>query len=96
MSAKRKKRVLAIDDEPSMTEWLKILLEHAGYEVRTALIGTRGEEIFRTWHPWMSVTDYRNEQVQRALLWRYLTGDDHYDVDHYLTRLEGHAAVAAS
>ena len=33
-------------------------------------------QIFRTWHPWMSVTDYRNEQVQRALLWRYLTGDD--------------------
>src|SRR5690349_15120241 len=43
MSLKRKRRVLAIDDEPSMTEWLKILLEHAGYEVRTALIGTRGE-----------------------------------------------------
>jgi DNA-binding NtrC family response regulator len=39
MSLKRKKRILAIDDEPSMTEWLKILLEHAGYEVRTALIG---------------------------------------------------------
>src|SRR5439155_20565408 len=37
MSLKRKKRVLAIDDEPAMTEWLKILLEHAGYEVRTAL-----------------------------------------------------------
>ena len=41
MSLKRKKRVLAIDDEPSMTEWLKILLEHAGFEVKTALIGTR-------------------------------------------------------
>ena len=47
MSLKRKKRVLAIDDEPAMTEWLKILLEHAGYEVRTALIGTRGEELFK-------------------------------------------------
>ena len=57
MSLKRKKRVLAIDDEPAMTEWLKILLEHAGYEVRTALIGTRGEEIFRTWHPDVVVTD---------------------------------------
>ena len=53
-------------------------------------------QIFRTWHRWMSVTDYRNEQVQRALLWRYLTGDDRYDVDHYLTRLEGHAAVASA
>src|SRR5918994_1114695 len=57
MSLKRKNRVLAIDDEPAMTEWLKILLEHAGYEVRTALIGTRGEEIFRTWRPDAVVTD---------------------------------------
>ena len=32
---KRKNRVLAIDDEPSMTDWLKVLLEHAGYEVKT-------------------------------------------------------------
>jgi DNA-binding response OmpR family regulator len=46
---KRKYRVLAIDDEPAMIEWLKILLEHEGYEVRTAMIGTRGEEIFKTW-----------------------------------------------
>ena len=57
MSIKRKKRVLAIDDEPAMTEWLKILLEHAGYEVRTALIGTRGEELFKTWRPDAVVTD---------------------------------------
>src|SRR5258708_17801809 len=57
MSLKRKKRVLAIDDEPAMTEWLKILLEHAGYEVRTALIGTRGEEVFKTWRPDAVVTD---------------------------------------
>src|SRR6201997_1750349 len=57
MSVKRRKRVLAIDDEPSMTEWLTILLEHAGYEVRTALIGTRGEELFRTWRPDAVVTD---------------------------------------
>src|SRR5215210_2825013 len=54
---KRKHRVLAVDDEPSMIEWLKILLEHEGYEVRTAMIGTRGEEIFRTWKPDVVVTD---------------------------------------
>ena len=57
MAAKRKKRVLAIDDEPAMIEWLKILLEHAGYEVRTALIGTRGEELFKTWRPDAVITD---------------------------------------
>ena len=37
MIVKKKNRVLAIDDEPSMIEWLKILLEHEGYEVRTAM-----------------------------------------------------------
>ena len=50
-------------------------------------------QILRTMHPWMSVTDYRNEQVQRSRLWRYLTGDETYDVDHYLTRLEGRSAL---
>jgi DNA-binding NtrC family response regulator len=40
-----------------MTDWLKVLLEHAGYEVKTALIGARGEELFRTWRPDAVVTD---------------------------------------
>jgi DNA-binding NtrC family response regulator len=57
MTTKRRKRVLAIDDEPAMTEWLKIPLDHAGYEVRTAHIGTTGEEMFRTWRPDAVVTD---------------------------------------
>jgi DNA-binding NtrC family response regulator len=57
MSAKRRKKVLAIDDEPSMTEWLKMVLEQAGYEVRTALIGVRGEELFKTWRPDAVLTD---------------------------------------
>ena len=57
MSLKRKKRVLAIDDEPAMTEWLKILLEHAGYDVRTALIGFRtstASSWFGSSNRWMS------------------------------------------
>ena len=57
MGTKRKKRVLAIDDEPAMTDWLKVVLEHAGYEVRTALIGVRGEELFKTWKPDAVLTD---------------------------------------
>jgi two-component system response regulator AtoC len=56
-SAKRRKKVLAIDDEPSMTEWLKVVLEHANYEVKTALIGVRGEELFKTWRPDAVLTD---------------------------------------
>ena len=56
-STKRRRRVLAIDDEPAMTEWLKMVIEAEGYEVRTALIGTRGEEIFKQWRPDVVITD---------------------------------------
>ena len=34
-----------------MTEWLTVLLEPAGFDVRTALTGRRGEEIFKAWRP---------------------------------------------
>ena len=52
-------------------------------------------QILRTMHPWMSVTDYRNEQMQRAAL-AIPHRRRHYDVDHYLTRLEGRAALVGS
>ena len=55
--------------------------------------GTVGD-VFRTVHPWMSLTDHRNAQLQRARLWRHLTGDTDFDVDYYLTRLEQRAARA--
>jgi len=44
ITTKRRRRVLVIDDEPAMTEWLRIVIEAEGYEVRSALIGARGEE----------------------------------------------------
>src|SRR5579862_1984970 len=57
MSPTTNKRVLAVDDEPAMVGWLSLLLEDAGYDVRTALSGTRGEELFRAWRPDAVVTD---------------------------------------
>src|SRR5688572_11885121 len=54
---KRKARILAIDDEPQILDFLKMLLEHAGYELKTAMVGSRGEEIFKTWKPDAVVTD---------------------------------------
>lgn len=50
----------------------------------TAAVG----ETFRSWPPFAGISEYRNSQMQRAKLWRYLTGDQAYDVDYYLTRLE--------
>lgn len=50
-------------------------------------------EIFRQMQPWQQGHEERYELVQRARLWRYLTGDPAYDVDYYLTRLEQRARL---
>lgn len=42
---------------------------------------------------WYEPSVHRLETVQRAKLWRYLTGDDAFDVDWYLTRTERRAAL---
>ena len=46
-------------------------------------------EIFRTMQPWQQGHESRYEQMQRAKLWRYLSGDASFDVDYYHTRMEG-------
>jgi hypothetical protein len=43
---------------------------------------------------WYEPSVHRLETVQRARLWRYLTGDEHFDVDWYLTRTERRASLA--
>jgi DNA-binding NtrC family response regulator len=69
---KRRKRILAIDDEPAMTEWLKMVVEAEGYEVRTALIATRGEEIFKQWRPDVVITDLMLPDLDGIALLRRL------------------------
>lgn len=43
---------------------------------------------------WQGEADHRLELANRAALWRYLTGDDTFDVDWYLTRTEARARLA--
>lgn len=45
----------------------------------------------REW--WLGEADFRLELANRARPSRYLTGDEGYDVDWYLTRTEGRAAL---
>ena len=45
-------------------------------------------QVLRKEHPWQQGHEARYELVKRARLWRYLSGDESYDVDYYLTRLE--------
>ncbi|WP_293902745.1 phytanoyl-CoA dioxygenase family protein [Phenylobacterium sp.] len=46
------------------------------------------EQILMTPEPWFEQDTGRLEFVNRVRLWRYLTGDDRYDADYWLTRLE--------
>ncbi|MCR9104220.1 MAG: phytanoyl-CoA dioxygenase family protein [Gammaproteobacteria bacterium] len=45
-------------------------------------------QILRTLQPWQKGHEGRYEQMQRARLWRYLSGDATFDVDYYHTRIE--------
>lgn len=45
-------------------------------------------DTLRRLHPWQGTDAHRYDQVERVRLWRYLTGDPEFDVDHYLTRLD--------
>ncbi|MBM3299998.1 MAG: DNA-binding response regulator, partial [Deltaproteobacteria bacterium] len=40
-------RLLVVDDEPSMREFLEIMLSHDGYDVRTAANGEEGVKAYR-------------------------------------------------
>ncbi len=42
---------------------------------------------------WMGEHDHRLEIINRSKLWRYLTGDNSVDLDWYLSRVEGRAAI---
>ncbi len=46
-------------------------------------------QLLRTMLPWQQGHELRYEQMERARLWRYLSGDNSFDVDYYHTRMEG-------
>ena len=51
LNGKRRRRVLAIDQEPATADWLRQVTEAEGYEVRAAFTGEAGQELFRHWRP---------------------------------------------
>jgi two-component system, NtrC family, response regulator HydG len=50
-------RVLVVDDEPEMLEWLRTLLASERYDVRTATRGSTAREIVHAWEPSVVVSD---------------------------------------
>jgi DNA-binding NtrC family response regulator len=51
LNGKRRRRVLVIDEEPATADWIRQILEAEGYDVRAALSGDAGEELFKHWRP---------------------------------------------
>lgn len=45
-------------------------------------------QILRQMQPWQQGHEQRYELMQRARLWRYLSGDPKFDADYYNTRIE--------
>jgi len=50
------------------------------------------QSILRTHHDWYG-NESRIEVVNRIKLWRFLTGDETYDVGYWLSRLENEPEV---
>ncbi len=75
-----RRRVLVVDDEPMVTDWLKMVIEQAertpGYEVRAAAIGSRGVELFKAWRPDVVLLDLVLPDVDGIALLRQLKAID--------------------
>ncbi len=73
-------RVLVVDDEPMVTEWLKMVIEQGGsspgYEVRAAAVGSRAVEIFRAWRPDVVLLDLVLPDIDGIALLRQLKAID--------------------
>ncbi|MGE0866558.1 MAG: response regulator, partial [Vicinamibacterales bacterium] len=75
-----RRRVLVVDDEPMVTEWLKMVVEQAerspGYEVRVAAVGSRAVELFRSWRPDVVLLDIVLPDIDGIALLRELKAID--------------------
>lgn len=75
-----RRRVLVVDDEPMVTEWLTMVVEQAnrtpGYEVRAAAIGSRAIELFRSWRPDVVLLDIVLPDTDGIALLRQLKAID--------------------
>jgi len=73
-------RVLVVDDEPMVTEWLKMVVEQAdrnpAYEVRAAAVGSSALELFRSWRPEIVLIDILLPDIDGIALLRQLKAID--------------------
>ena len=75
-----RRRVLVVDDEPAITDWLKMVMEQGPsavqYDVRSAPTGARAEEIFRSWRPDVVLLDLVLPDIDGIALLRQMKSID--------------------
>ena len=80
MKSATRRRVLVVDDETTVTDWLKMVIEQSasgpGYEVRAAAVGSRAVEIFRSWKPDIVLLDPVLPDTDGIVLLRQLKAID--------------------
>ena len=80
LKSANRRRVLVVDDESMVTDWLKMVVEQGatapGYEVRAAAIGSRAVEIFRLWRPDVVLIDLVLPDIDGIALLRQLKAID--------------------
>ncbi|MBS2036391.1 response regulator transcription factor [bacterium] len=69
-------KILVVDDEPSLRESLRYLLEQAAYEVCTADTGSRGLELAQSWQPDLILLDVMLPGMDGFEVCRRLRGAD--------------------
>ena len=73
-------RILVVDDEPMVTDWLKMVIEQAErtppYEVRSAAVGSRAVEMFKSWRPDVVLLDLVLPDIDGIALLRQLKAID--------------------
>ncbi|HYB96239.1 MAG TPA: sigma-54 dependent transcriptional regulator [Vicinamibacterales bacterium] len=77
MKSANRRRVLVVDDEPMVTDWLKVVIEQDGrYETRSASVGARAIEVFTSWRPDVVLLDLNLPDTDGIELLRQLKAID--------------------
>ena len=58
-----KNKILIIEDEKRLLRILKLVLEDNGYQVKTALDGQQGIDVWTQWNPDVVMTDLQMKPV---------------------------------
>ncbi|MCB0516477.1 MAG: response regulator transcription factor [Chitinophagales bacterium] len=69
-------KILVVDDEPDILEFVKYNLEKEGYAVKTALDGREGLELVRSWQPQLVLLDVMMPQLDGIEVCRQIRHDE--------------------